>query len=120
MSCAPPLALALRTIELEPVAEASGCKLPSAVARHPQRFRDRSSEKRIAERVEDKRERALGDLVFFVADAQLSDEPADRFEDRVERVAVAREDHPRGKRAGPFAVEHVERAIDDVARVRLA
>ena len=55
-----------------------------------------------------------------MADAELGDEAVDRIEDRVQRVAVAGEDHPGGKRAGAFAAERVEGLIDDVAGVGLA
>ena len=42
------------------------------------------------------------------------------IEDRVERVAVAGDDHPRGERARALAVEGVEGAVDDVAGIGLA
>ena len=65
-------------------------------------------------------QRAFGDVALLVADAELGDERPDRIEDRVERVAVAGEDHPGGERAGAFAVERVEGAVDDVAGVGFA
>ena len=55
-----------------------------------------------------------------MAVAELVDEPVDGVEDRVERVAIAAEDHPGGERSGPFAVEGVEGAVDDLARIGLA
>ena len=58
-------------------------------------------------------------MTFFVPDAQLSNQAADRFEYRVQRVAVAGEDHPRSERSRALAAEDIERAVDDVARVCL-
>src|SRR3712207_1680582 len=55
-----------------------------------------------------------------MARAQLVDEPVDGVEDRVERVAVAAEDHPGGESPGALAVEGVEGPVDDLARIRLA
>ena len=59
-------------------------------------------------------------LMRLVADGELRNETADRVEDRVERVAVAGEDHPRGERAGSLAAEDVEGLVDDVARIGFA
>ena len=56
--------------------------------------------------------------MLLMADAELSDETPDRIEDRVQRVAVAGEDHPSRERSRAFAIEHIERAVDDVARIR--
>ena len=58
--------------------------------------------------------------MLLVAHAQLGDESADRIEDRVERVAVAGQDHPRGQGARAFPVERVEGAVDDLAHVPFA
>ena len=58
--------------------------------------------------------------MIFVPDAQLSDERPKRFEDLVECIAIAGEDHPGGERAGAFAAESVESLVDNIARVGLA
>ena len=58
--------------------------------------------------------------MILMADAELGDETADRIEDRVQRVAVAGEDHPGGERSGAFLAERVEGPVDDIARVGLA
>jgi hypothetical protein len=89
------------------------------VAREAEGGGHRRAEQRIAERVEDQRERVLGHVMLLVADGELGNQPADRIEDRVERVAIAGQDHPCGQRAGAFPVEHVEGAVDDLARVGL-
>ena len=96
-----------------------GGELARGVAGKAERIGDRRAEQRIAERVQDQREGAFGDMMLLVADGQLGDEAADRIEDRVQRVAVAGEDHPRGERAGAFLAERVEGLVDDVARVGL-
>ena len=62
----------------------------------------------------------LGHVVLLVADAQLGDQAVERIEDRVQGVAVAGEDHPRGERSGAFPAERVEGLVDDVAGVGLA
>ena len=105
---------------LEPVAQAGGGEIARRVAGQAERFGDRRAEQRIAECVQNQAERAFGDVALLMADAELGDERPDRIEDRVERVAVAGEDHPGGKRAGAFAVERVEGAVDDVAGVGLS
>ena len=110
----------MRMVALEALAEALGGKLAGGVAREPERFGDRPAEERIAERAEDEGERILGDAMLIVADAEVADEAADRIEDRIERVTVAGEDHPGGKSPRAFAVEHVEGAVDDLARVDFA
>ena len=58
-------------------------------------------------------------MMLFVTDAQLGDERPDRLEDRVERVAVAREDHPGGECARSLAIEGVECPVDHFAGIRL-
>ena len=58
--------------------------------------------------------------MLLMADGKLGDEPADRIEDRVERVAIAGEDHPRGERTRPFLAERVEALVDDHPRVGFA
>jgi hypothetical protein len=40
--------------------------------------------------------------------AELIDQDVDRFQDGIERVAVARQDHPGGQCAGAARAEHVE------------
>ena len=55
-----------------------------------------------------------------MADAELRDETADGIEDRVQRVAIASEDHPRRERSGTLPPEGVERLIHDVPGIGLA
>ena len=105
---------------LQPVAKSLGGELARGVARQSKRLDDRAAKQRIAERAENQRKRAFGHAMLLVADAELGDQSSDRIEDGVERVAVAGEDHPGGKSAGAFAVEHVEGAVDDLARVDFA
>ena len=50
----------------------------------------------------------------------MLDQLVDRIEHRVERVAIAGEDHPGGERAGAFLAERVEGAVDDLDRIALA
>ena len=58
--------------------------------------------------------------MLFMAGGELGDEPTDRIEDRVQSVAVAGEDHPRGERARALLAEGVETFVDDYSRVGLA
>lgn len=99
------------------MAQALGGKLAGGVAGKPQSVGNRWAEQRIAEGAQDQGERAFGNLMFFMANAQLRDECSKRIEDRIEGVAVAGEDHPGGERASAFAVENIECAIDDIASV---
>jgi hypothetical protein len=55
-----------------------------------------------------------------MAGAELVDEAVDSVEDRVERVAIAAQDHPGGECPGALAVESVEGPVDDLARIGLA
>lgn len=104
----------------EAVAEARGGELARGIARKAERKRDLRAEKRIAEGVEHQRQGALGYLSFVVTDGELRDQAVDRVEDRVEGVAVARKDHPCGKRSGALAPESVEALVDDHPRVGFA
>src|SRR4051794_22932688 len=52
-----------------------------------------------------------------MANGELGDEAADRIEDRVERVAVAGDDHPRGECTGAFLAECIEALVDDDPRI---
>ena len=90
------------------------------LARQAERLGHRPAEQRIAERGEHQPQGGLVDRPVLVALAELVDEAVDRVEDRVERVAIAGEDHPGGERAGALAVERVEGAVDDLARIGLA
>ena len=93
---------------------------PGRVAIESESAGDRLAEQGVAERRENEPQGAFWHVMLFVADPKLSDEIADGIEDRVQRVAVAGQDHPCGKRAGAFAVEGVERAVDHLADVALA
>ena len=95
-------------------------KLARDIPRQAESLGEGRAKQRIAERVQDQREGGLGDVMLLVADAELSDEAADRVEDWVESVAVAGEDHPGGERAGAFAPERVEGLVDDDSRIGLA
>ena len=46
---------------------------------------------------------------------QLLDQVVDAGEDRVERVLVARQQHPAGQRSRAFAVERIESQVDHFA-----
>ena len=105
-------------VELE--AKPLGGELPGGIAVHRQRLGDRGAEQGVAESRKHQPKRGFSDMVLFVADAKLRDQGADRIEDWVQGVAIAGEDHPGGERPGAFAVERVERAVDDFASVRFA
>ena len=107
-------------IVLEPLPQAIGGERACRVPREAERIRDRRAEERIPERIQNQGKRAFGDMMLFMANGQLSDQAADRIENRIQRVAVAGKDHPGGERAGTFTVEHVENPVDDVARFRFA
>ena len=52
-----------------------------------------------------------------MADAELGYEAMDRLEDRIERIAIARKDHPGGECASSFAPEGVEALVDDYSSI---
>jgi len=58
-------------------------------------------------------------MLVMLLVAELGDHSAQRFEDRVQRIPISREDHPCGKRACAFTVERIEGQVDDLSRVRL-
>lgn len=109
----------MRAVGIEPRTKPVGSEGAGGVAWQPERSGDRRTEQRIAERAQDERERALGNVMLLTSNAELGDQAANRIQDGVERVTVAGEDHPRGQRAGSFTVENVERPVDDVAGVDL-
>jgi hypothetical protein len=59
-------------------------------------------------------------MTILVADLEVPDEVADGFEDRVERIAIAGQDHPRRKRPSSLPPERVERHVGDFAGVSFA
>ena len=85
----------------------------------PQGTGDGTAEKRVTERGEDQPQGRLADMMCLMADAELGDEFPQRLKDGIERVAVARQDHPSGEGAGTFAIERVEGPVDHLARVGL-
>lgn len=107
-------------IDLEPLAEAIGGKLSSRIPWQSEGLGEGAAQKRIAERAEDERKSALGDMMVLVADAQLCDQIAQRIENGIEGIPVAGEDHPGCERSSAFAAEDIEGAVDDVAGVRFA
>jgi len=107
-------------LHFEAVPKALGREIPRGIAGHAECLGDRRPQQRITQRVEHQRERALGDVMSIVASRQLGDQGTDRIEDRIERVAVAGQDHPRRERAGAFLAERIEALIDDHAGIGLS
>ena len=103
--------------DFQPMPQPLGGEVAGAIPRKAEGVRNRRAEQGIAERIEDQRQGALGDMKLFVPDGQLGDEAADRFENRVERVAITGDDHPRRKGAGAFLAERIEALVDDHARI---
>ena len=104
-------------LRFEAVAKALGGELARGIAGKTERKRDFRAEERIAERIQHEREGAFGDVALVMADRKLRDEAVDRIEDRVQRVAIAAEDHPGGQRSGTLAAERIEALIDNHPRV---
>ena len=102
------------------MAQPLGGKFARRVPGKAERFSDRRAEKRVAECVEHERQCAFGNVMILMADRQLGDEIADRIEDGVEGVTVAREDHPGRQCPGAFAAECIETLIHDHTRVGFA
>lgn len=95
------------------VAKSLGGEFARGIIGQAERLSDRRSKERIAKRVQDQRQGALGDVMLFMADGQFGDERPDRIEDRVERVAIATQDHPRGECSRALLAEGIETLVDD-------
>ena len=108
----------MRRLQLEP--QALRREAPGGIAGQGEGIGDRCAEQGIAQCGKHEPKRRLAHVMLFVADAELGDQSADGFEDRVEGVAVARQDHPGGERSGTLTVERVERAVDDFTRFSLS
>ena len=107
-------------IDGEPLPEPLRGELAGGIAGKAERIGDRGAEKGVAQCTQHDAERASGDLVILVADAELRDQGLQGFQDWIERVAIAGEDHPGGERSRAFAAERVEGLVDDIASVGLA
>jgi len=107
-------------LDFQPMTQSLRREFPGGVPRQIERLRNRRTQERIAQRIEHKRERALGDVMLFMADRQLGHEAADGIEDWVQRISVPGQDHPGGESAGAFLAKGVEALIDDHASVGLA
>src|SRR4051794_26153635 len=64
---------AMGMVQLEPLAQPIGGEIAGGVAGKTQRLGDGCAKQRIAERIQDKRERALGDMMLLVSDGELRD-----------------------------------------------
>lgn len=108
--------MALVDLGSEPV----GSDRAGSVAVEAEGSGDRCAEQGITERGEDEPEGGFANVMrLMAAGAKLGDEAPQSLEDRIERVAVAGEDHPGGERSRSLAVEGIERAVDDLAGVGL-
>ena len=97
----------------EAMAQALGGKVAGGIARKAERFGDRGAEEGIAKGIEHQGQGAFGDMMCVMTDCELRNETANRIEDRVQRVAVAGDDHPGGEGAGALPAEGVKALIDD-------
>lgn len=95
------------------MAQPLGRQIASGVARQVKGLGDRWAEQRVAKRVQHEGQSAFGDMMGVVTDRELRNETADRIEDRVQRVAVAGDDHPGGEGTGPLPAKSVEALVDD-------
>ena len=59
-------------------------------------------------------------MVGFMPNRELGNEATDRIEDRVQRIAIASEDHPGGKRSRALLAEGIEALVYDHPRVGFA
>ncbi len=100
-------------------AEALSGDCPGRIARQAERLGELGAEQGIAQGGEDKPQRALRDMMFLMADGQLLDQRPDRIEDRVQGIAIARQDHPGGEGSRAALAERIEGLVDDLPRVCL-
>ena len=106
-------------LPIEHRAQAFGGGFAGRVAIKPERFGKGRAKQGIANRLEHEPQGRVRDMMFFVTHGEASDQAADRIEDRIQGVAVAGQNHPRGERPGPLAAERVEGHVDDVAGIAL-
>lgn len=99
------------------MAQALRSEFAGGIPGQSERFRDRRAKQGVSERVEHQRKRAFRHVVILVPDGQLRDEMADRIENGIERITVAGEDHPGGKRPRAFTPECVKALVNDDASV---
>src|SRR5690349_4648507 len=119
MRCRELAASAVRMLDFEAMAQTLRGEDSGCVAREAERLGNGRSEQRVTKCIQHERQRALGDVMSFMPDRELGDEPADRIENRVQRIAVPGEDHPGGERPGTFLAEGIETLVDDHPGVRL-
>ena len=93
---------------------------PSGVALQTKGTGDRLPQKSVAKRREYQPQGAFGNMMFLVADPELSDEAADGVQDGIERIAIPGQNHPGSERSRTLAIEGIERAVDDFADVPFA
>src|SRR3954452_23533369 len=77
---------AMGMVQLEPLAQPIGGEVAGGVSGETQRLGHGCAKKGIAERAQDKRERALGDMRLLMTDGELRYQRAEGVEDRIERV----------------------------------
>lgn len=107
-------------IDRQPLPQALGCEFAGGVARQTKGIGDGLAEEGVAQCTQHDAKGASSHLVILVPDAELGDEGLQGFEDRVQRIAIAGEDHPGGERTGAFAPKGVKGLVDDIAGVGLA
>ena len=105
-----------RMLNLKPMPQALRGEFASGIPRQAKCFGDRRPKQQIAERIQDQRERAFGDVMILMAHRQLRDETADRIQEINQSIAVG-EDHPRCESSGPLTAKCVETLVDDHSRV---
>ena len=106
-------------LPIEHRAQAFGGGFAGRVAIKPERFGKGRAKQSVPNRLEHEPQGGVGDMMFFVTHGQAGDQATDRIEDRIQGVAVAGQNHPRGERPGALAAERVEGHVDDVAGIAL-
>jgi len=107
-------------LSLDLRAQSLGCDFASGLAGKSECIGDRFAKKRITKCQQDEPQGRVGNVMVLVADAELRNEVADRFQDSAERVAIPRQDHPGGEGAGSALAECVEGHVGDIPGVGLA
>ncbi|PAV67078.1 hypothetical protein WR25_25851 [Diploscapter pachys] len=90
-------------------------------ARQVERARHRRAEQRVAQRHQHQVQRLFLDrpLGRLHAIGKFVDQIVDGGQDRIERIAIARQDHPARQRTRAAAVEGIEDEVDDTPRIGL-
>ena len=95
--------------------------ITGALTWQAKRLGQRRAEQRITKRHQDERERVvMQQAIFMPINRKIIDKIVDRLNNRIERILIARKDHPARKCARALPIKRIEGEINNVARAAFA